>query len=60
VAERRCPKNGKVRWPTEHAAQVALVGAVMKANRGNQKRRECRYYECSVCRGWHLTSQPKG
>jgi hypothetical protein len=52
-----CP-TGKHRFATEHLAQVALVEAVMKANRGNQKRRECRHYHCDRCRGWHLTSRP--
>ena len=52
-----CP-TGKHRFHTEHLAQVALVEAVMKHNRGNAKRRECRHYHCKQCNGWHLTSRP--
>lgn len=52
-----CP-TGKHRFGTEHAARIALVEAVLKANRGNSKRKECRHYSCDRCRGWHLTSRP--
>jgi hypothetical protein len=53
-----CP-TGKRRIPTEAQARADLVGAIIKANRGSQKRRECRYYACDACGGWHLTSHPK-
>lgn len=57
-ARRACP-TGKVRFVDEHAAQVALVGAVVGRNRGKNQRREMRYYECPFCAGgWHLTSRP--
>ena len=48
----------KVYYPTEHAAQVALVGAVVKRNRGSVRRRESRTYQCPQCGGFHLTSKP--
>lgn len=52
---RGCP-SGKARFATEHDAQVALVGAVLRKNRGANQRRECRHYLCPMCDGWHLTS----
>lgn len=56
VGEVRC---SKFRYASEHDAQVALVGAVIKHNRGKAKRRECRHYACPRCGGWHLTSREK-
>ena len=52
-----CP-SGKVRFPDQHAAQLALVDAAMARNRGKAKRRECRTYQCETCGAWHLTSHP--
>lgn len=52
-----CPICHKVRFDDEHAAQVALVGAVIKRNRGKAQRRERRHYPCPAGNGWHLTSQ---
>lgn len=55
----RCPTTGKVRF-TEDEARVELVGAVIKKNRGNNRRRERRAYQCEPgCGWWHLTSQEK-
>jgi len=56
-----CPRNGKARYPTEHAARVALAGIVIERNRGRPgvaRRKETRVYGCDRCGGWHLTSQP--
>lgn len=50
---------GKRRFSTEREARAELVGAIIKRNRGNQKRAECRVYLCDRCDGWHLTSKPK-
>lgn len=55
---RTCP-SGKRRLVDEREAKTELVGAILKRNKGSQRRRECRYYECPICKGWHLTSQPK-
>lgn len=54
---RRCFATGKVRYPNERAAQVALVDAILKRNRGRSDRREARHYPCGICGGWHLTSK---
>lgn len=54
-----CGVCQKVRFADEHAAQVALVGAVIKRNRGANQRRERRYYACPAGNGWHLTSMDK-
>lgn len=59
ASQAKCPATGKVRFHTEHAAQVALVGAIVRRNAGRGQRRECRHYQCPVCHGWHLTSKPK-
>ena len=57
-ARRGCP-TGKVRFPDEHSAQVAIVGAAVARNRGKNQRREIRWYCCPMCGGgWHLTSKP--
>ena len=48
----------KKRFPTEKEAKYALVDVMIKHNRGQNKRKECRYYRCANCHGWHLTSQP--
>jgi hypothetical protein len=56
-ARRDCP-TGKLRFASEHAAQVALVGCVIGKNRGKNQRRETRWYECPLCGGLHLTSKP--
>ena len=55
---RRACTTGKIRFATEHDAQVALVGAVVGRNRGKTQRHEQRYYVCPFCAGWHLTSRP--
>lgn len=52
-----CP-SGKLRYATEYEARVELVGTVIGRNRGKHKRRECRWYLCDRCHGWHLTSMP--
>lgn len=48
----------KIPYHTEHAAQVALVSAVIGRNRGRAQRHERRYYRCERCGAWHLTSAP--
>lgn len=52
-----CSRAKKVIFWTERAAQLALVEAVLKKNRGANQRRESRYYNCG--NHWHLTSQRK-
>jgi hypothetical protein len=49
-------RTGKRRFRDELAAKFAL----MKAGNSRQpRRRECRYYYCKFCEGYHLTSQIK-
>lgn len=38
--------------------QALYVLAVLK-QKGKQGHDECRAYQCSSCKGWHLTSQPR-
>lgn len=52
-----CP-TGKNKYRTRGLAQAELVGTVIAKNRGDQRRHERRVYECPMCFGWHLTSQP--
>jgi hypothetical protein len=49
-----CKSTGKRRFRTEHDAKVALKVA---RDSSRDHRKECRYYECDDCGGWHLTSQ---
>ena len=49
----------KKRFPNEQAARAALVQIIMNRNRGKKTQGESRVYECSYCKGWHLTSQGK-
>lgn len=54
----RCP-TGKDRFATEHDAGLALVNCkIARVLHHKHKRKEQRYYCCSQCRGWHLTSKP--
>ena len=59
LAEPGCP-SGKRRWPTEHAAAVALRSARQmrfRRARGNHRGKlETRVYSCAECTGFHLTS----
>jgi hypothetical protein len=62
---KRCPngcKTNKRRFASEQEALVQLTEARIAAalHRCGEKRREDRPYPCPFCRGWHLTSQPKG
>lgn len=50
--------QGKTAYPTEHDAQVVLVGCIIRRNRGRQQRKERRAYQCPACHQWHLTSKP--
>jgi hypothetical protein len=50
---------GKRRFPTHEQAQMALVEAILRRNRGSPNRSECRLYHCPLCKGWHLTSRPR-
>jgi hypothetical protein len=58
-AESACP-TGKRRWPTERAADAALLSAQqtrMRRARGRyQGKLEDRVYACGNCEGYHLTS----
>lgn len=49
--------TGKHRYRTERLAQLVLIEATLRANRGAPSRQEVRHYECEKCQGWHLTSQ---
>lgn len=62
VNQDNCP-SGKQILRTEREAQTELVGAMVRKNRGNNRRKECRWYHCPLCGFYHLTSkplQPKG
>jgi len=59
AAKSSCP-TGKRMIPTEQEARAELVGTVIRKNRGNQNRQECRWYLCPLCDTWHLTSKPEG
>ena len=57
----RCPITGKVRLGERKDARLVLEFirrcAQTDAGRGVvSRRRECRFYRCPHCRGWHLTS----
>lgn len=50
----------KIRFPTERIANKALNAMWRSAINGNYRgeKMPCRCYgPCTVCRGWHLTSQ---
>lgn len=49
----RC-SSGKLRYPAGADAELVLAGL----DSSNPRRREQRTYECPICAGWHLTSQP--
>ncbi len=50
-----CSATGKVRYGSEQEAVRILAHAVSSKS---ERRREQRFYRCSHCRGYHLTSQP--
>lgn len=52
----QCGRNRKVRYRDELAAMIALANT---ARPGRSAREEWRTYRCPLCKGWHLTSQPK-
>lgn len=52
-----CPSGKQILY-TEKEAQTELVGALVRKNRGNNRRKECRWYQCPLCGFYHLTSQP--
>lgn len=51
-----CKATGKRKFYNEKAARTALNRSNKTKDR-RHLRRECRYYECPECNGWHLTSQ---
>jgi hypothetical protein len=58
-----CPTSGKVRYGELKDVKIAMRQADRDRSRARVNevacsRREIRSYECSDCRGWHLTSQP--
>lgn len=50
----------KRRYPTRVDAMIALADIDRRAAQGNENRDEIRAYRCPRCKGWHVTSQPKG
>ena len=55
---KRCEQ--KIRYRTAAGAKWALWRIwIDRYFRGRRHRRERRAYSCSICAGWHLTSQPK-
>lgn len=59
AAHRRPCPTGKHQYATEARARAELVGAVIAKNRGDNRRKECRIYECPLCGHQHLTSSPQ-
>ncbi len=51
-----CKKQNKKSYRYESSAKIALID-IMASN--NKKRQEIRYYFCTSCHGYHLTSQVK-
>ena len=51
-----CKATGKRKFYTEQAAKTALIQSSKNKDR-RHLRRECRYYKCPDCGGWHLTSK---
>ena len=51
-----CNSQHKKSYKYELSAQIALADCIADKTR---KRKEIRYYFCYICRGYHLTSQPK-
>ena len=47
----------KRRYRDRIAALLALAGT---GRRKRTRKQETRAYRCPACKGWHLTSQPKG
>ena len=48
----------KKRYPTELDAKIALTSCYYANHiKGKSKRKECRYYYCDKCKGYHLTSE---
>lgn len=54
---RRCPTPHKRKF-TQRQAQLALIEATLRHNRGRRPDVERRAYECPCGRHWHLTSKP--
>jgi hypothetical protein len=59
MSRRRAPKGLCVKIPyrTELEAKAALDSTQGAAARGHDKRGECRFYRCPICRKFHLTSK---
>lgn len=53
---KRCPGPDNKIIFTKNEANLQLVGCLLKAEEGNERRREKRIYECEHCDGWHLTA----
>lgn len=51
-----CKTTGKIRYPSEEAAQDTLSSIWAQPHPG--RRLECRAYLCPDCDGYHLTSKP--
>lgn len=54
-----CEKTEKDIFPNDFEARLALSRAKKERIKGNKRRKECRYYYCAYCDGYHLTSRPK-
>lgn len=53
------PSCRKRRYRDRIAALLALAATGRRKHARNPKQ-ETRIYRCPACKGWHLTSQPKG
>jgi tRNA G26 N,N-dimethylase Trm1 len=59
----RCSVSAKRRFRDHREAVAALQQASNVRGRAREdgietRRQEVRSYECTACKGWHLTSQP--
>jgi hypothetical protein len=52
-----CPKENKVRYPTDIDAKMAISRIVLKNAELRDKIPQRAYY-CHACKDWHITSKP--
>jgi hypothetical protein len=59
-ADGRCGGRpaGKLRYVTEETAEAALKQAQRRRGWQNNPHRETRFYRCTNCEAYHLTSEP--
>ena len=59
IEQQKVCKSGKIVLADKFEAMLALAQTRTCERRSNNpNRRECRYYRCPDCKGFHLTSTP--